>query len=151
MYIRFKCTFKTNVHSKWMYIQNECTFCITMIMFATFCVLLPHCGHVYNILIMIATLWACLPHFDYDCHTGAMFATFYFEYDCHTVGMFAMFWVWLQYCSHVFHILSIITILFACLPCFEHDCHTVAMFNTFWLRLPHFCHICHIFSMIAIL
>ena len=75
----------------------------------------------------------------------------YFEYDCHTVTMLAMFWVWLQYCSHVFYILSIITILFACLLCFEHDCHTVAMFNPFWLRLPHFGHICHIISIIAIL
>ena len=122
---------QTNVHSKWMYIQNECTFgtsliiescalgriyiqneCtfgISLIMFATFCVVLPHCGHVCHIFIMIATLWPCLPHSDYDCHTVAMFATF---------------WLWLPYCSHVCHILSIIAALW---PCFYYDCHTVSM------------------------
>ena len=58
----YECTFKTNVHSRWM--------------FATSLALLPHCGHSCHILIMIASLWPCLPHFDYDCHSVHMFATF---------------------------------------------------------------------------
>ena len=124
MYIQ-KFSFKMNVHSKQMYIQNVCTFKM----------------NVHH--------WSCLPHFEYYCHTVAMFATFWlwlplcghvchilimiailwprlprFDYDCHTLGMFATFWAWLPYCSHVCHILSIIAALW---PCFNYDCHTVSM------------------------
>ena len=71
-------------------------------MFATFLLGLPHCRHVCHILSIIATLWLCLPNFDYDNCTVAMFAMF--DYDCNTVAMFAIYFVWLPHYGNICHI-----------------------------------------------
>ena len=92
MYIQNKCTF-AQCASKQMYIQNECTFapndCYTVGMFATFWAWLLHCGHVCHVWLwlqycghvchifcLVARLWQCLSHFEYDCHNLWMFAMF---------------------------------------------------------------------------
>ena len=124
MYISAKCTFKTNVHSAyhfeyychtalWPCLPRFDYDCHSVGMFGTFWVLLPHCGHVCQILIMITALLACLPQFDHDC--------------C-TVAMFAMFWLWLLHCGHIF---CIIATLWQYLSHFEYDCHNVWMFAMF--------------------
>ena len=130
MYIQNECTFKINVHSKWIYIwHNNDHVCHILCVIATLWI---DC----HILIIIATLWACLP---------------YFEYYCHTVAMLATFCLWLPLCGHVCHILSTIATLWQCLLHFDDDCHSVSMFATFWVLLPHCCNVFYFLIMIATL
>ena len=100
-----------------MYIQNKCTFAPNV--------------HSRRILSIIATLWLCLPNFDYDNCTVAMFAMF--DYDCNTVAMFAIYFVWLPDYGNVCHILSMIATICECLLCSKHDYHTVTLFAMFCL------------------
>ena len=71
IYLQNECTFKTNVHSKRMYIQNECTF--KMNVHSKRMYIWHIIDHVCHILCIIATLWPCLPHFDYNCHSVGMY------------------------------------------------------------------------------
>ena len=87
-------------------------------MFAIFLAWLPHCGHDCNIFAIIATLWPCLPCFEYDCHTG-------------TVSMLARFRAWLPHYMYISHVFSMIATLWPCLLCFDCECHTEGMFATF--------------------
>ena len=82
---------------------------------------------------MVAAQWRCLPCFDFDCHTVAMF------------------WVWLPQCLHVCYVLSMIVTLplWQCLPRFDYDCHSVSMFATLSHCLPCFVYDCHFVSMFA--
>ena len=59
-------------------------------MFTTFWLWLSLCGHVCHILSIIATLWPCLPNFDYDCHTVGMYicAECTFATNLHLQGMY---------------------------------------------------------------
>ena len=123
---------RTNVHSKWMYIQNKSTF--KMNVHSKRIYIWHNNDHVCHILCVIATLWI-------DCHILIIIATLwaclpYFEYYCHTVAMLATFCLWLPLCGHVCHILSTIATLWQCLPLFVYNCHSVGMFATFWVILP---------------
>ena len=98
-----------------MYIQNKCTFAPNV--------------HSRRILSIIATLWLCLPNFDYDCYTVGMFATFW-AWLLHC-GHVCHVWLWLQYCGHVCHIFCLVARLWQCLSHFEYDCHNLWMFAMF--------------------
>ena len=89
MYIQNECTFKINVHAKWMYIQNECTF---------------------KMNVHLAYHWSCLPHSVYYCHTVAMFATFWLwlslcGHVCHILSTFIFnvhsFWMYIHFPMYI--------------------------------------------------